>query len=264
MLNFIRKIRNTVLVNTGFNPILLLKALGGVGRFFSDLFKYSRMNNKLSKPFRFSLSLMDSFPILTDFGDSAGSAQGHYFHQDLWVARKIYKAKPSEHYDVGSRIDGFITSLLTFMPVTVMDVRPLTSHVPGLTFIQQDATHLAGFPDQSIGSLSTLHAVEHFGLGRYGDPVDPDACFKAMRSFARVLKPGGRLYFSVPIGRERLEFNAQRVFSPLTILEVFKDLKLVSFAAVNDKGEMDDQSPPEAFVNANFSCGMYEFTKGSS
>jgi SAM-dependent methyltransferase len=165
---------------------------------------------------------------------------------------------------VGSRIDGFITHLLVFMPVTVVDIRPLSSRVPGLTFIQEDATTLASIPTSSVESLSSLNAVEHFGLGRYGDPVDPNACFKAMAALARVLKPGGRLYFSVPIGRERLEFNAQRVFSPRTIWYVFErewGLNTISFAAVDDKGEFHEEATPEDFVHAEYSLGLWEFTK---
>ncbi|HWF86113.1 MAG TPA: hypothetical protein VG222_14745 [Vicinamibacterales bacterium] len=53
--------------------------------------------------------------------------RGHYFHQDLWVAKRIYAARPAAHVDIGSRIDGFVAHLLTFMPVTVIDVRPLDS-----------------------------------------------------------------------------------------------------------------------------------------
>ncbi len=97
------------------------------------------------------------------------------------------------HLDVGSRLDGFIAHLLAFMEVEVIDIRPLNINVPGLRFTLGDATVLERKSD-SVESLSSLHAVEHFGLGRYGDSIDPEACFKAMRSFARVLKPGGVLY----------------------------------------------------------------------
>jgi Caenorhabditis protein of unknown function, DUF268 len=88
----------------------------------------------------------------------------------------------------------------------------------------------------SVESLSSLHAAEHFGLGRYSDPIDLDACFKFMDSLQTVLAPAGRLYFSVPVGRERVEFNAHRVFSPLTILRRFSLLQLESFSFVGDDG----------------------------
>jgi hypothetical protein len=105
--------------------------------------------------------------------------------------------------------------------VTVVDTRPLPVSIEGFTFIQDGATTLSSFDDASVESLSCLHALEHFGLGRYGDPVDPDAPFKALRSFEWVLKPAGRLYLGVPIGRERLEFNGHRIFGPSTVFRTF-------------------------------------------
>src|SRR5262245_51188927 len=54
-----------------------------------------------------------AYPILSDYGGAAGVARGHYFYMDLWAARKIFKAAPSRHVDIGSRIDGFVAHLLT-------------------------------------------------------------------------------------------------------------------------------------------------------
>ena len=196
-----------------------------------------------------------------DFNQEAGSARGHYFFQDLWAARKIYSQRPQKHVDIGSRIDGFVAHLLVFMPVDVVDIRELHSDVEGMSFCRADATDLSGFEDNAVVSLSSLHAVEHFGLGRYGDRVDPEACFKAMRGLARVLKPGGRLYFSVPIGKERVQFNAHRIFSPFTILDNFGNLKLISFSAVDDTGKFDPQATVNKYIDAEYSCGLFEFTK---
>ena len=180
-------------------------AIANIPRFLRAVFTYSRAYNGERFPIRISGLL----PLTTDWLHSAGKAKGHYFHQDVWAARKVFEVRPKQHIDIGSRIDGFVAHVLTFMPITVIDVRPLQSSLPNLTFVQGDATNLSEFPDNSVESLSSLHAVEHFGLGRYGDPIDPDAYFNAMREMARILKPEGRLYFSVPIGVERLEFNAR-------------------------------------------------------
>lgn len=210
----------------------------------------------------FPLDLRHLYPILNDASDQAGTARGHYFHQDLWAARKVYAARPARHVDVGSRVDGFVTHVLTFMPVTVVDVRPLVaSGCEGLSFAQADATEMAAFPDDSVESLSSLHAVEHFGLGRYGDPVDPGACFRVMTAFTRILAPGGRLYFSVPIGVERVEFNAHRVFAPRTVLDGLRGLELVSFAAVDDAGELRTDVAPEDLDRAEYACGLFELGK---
>ncbi len=200
-------------------------------------------------------------PALGDRDGSAAALDAHYFHQDLWAARKIHAARPASHLDVGSRIDGFVAHLLTFMPVCVVDVRPLDAPVDGLSFIQADATDLAPIADASVGSLSSLHAVEHFGLGRYGDPIAPDAWHRGLRSFARVLAPGGRLYLSLPVGRQRLEFNAHRVFTPGTVLDALSDLRLVSFSAVGDDGRFVPDADPADLAAAKYACGMFELAK---
>jgi SAM-dependent methyltransferase len=242
---------------TGFDPRRAMAAASGLPRFLRDARRYS---SKLGSG-DFALHLGDVFPILTEFGEQAGQASGHYFHQDLWVARRIFLARPKRHVDIGSRLDGFVAHVLTFMPVTVVDVRPLNSPVQGLEFVRDDATTLARFEDDSLQSVSTLHAIEHFGLGRYGDPVDPESCFVAMRSLQRVLAPGGDLYFSVPIGRERVEFNAHRVFAPATSLRAFDGLTLHAFAAVDDRGDLCEGQAPEAFSASRYACGMFHFRK---
>ena len=208
-----------------------------------------------------SIAIKPSYPVLQDYTDSAGLAAGHYFHQDIWAARKVYHANPARHVDIGSRVDGFVAHVIVFRPIEVVDIRPLSSQVENLSFVQADATNLANFADNSVVSLSSLHAAEHFGLGRYGDPLDATGHLKFMSSLQRVLAPSGRLYFSVPIGRERIEFNAHRVLSPQTVMQQFAQLKLVSFAAVNDKGDFVANAQMNEFETAEFSCGLFEFTK---
>lgn len=244
---------------TGFQPRTLLNALRHLPAYFRDLRSYRKKN--MLPAFRVKFS--DAFPILTDMTDSAGIAGGHYFHQDLWAARKIFLKRPEQHLDIGSRVDGFIAHLLAFMPVTVVDIRPMTSTIAGLTFFQDDASELRNLPDGSVPSLSTLHAAEHFGLGRYTDPIDPNACFRFMSALERVLARGGRLYFSVPIGRERVEFNAHRVFAPQTILQAFSALELVSFSFVDDNGNLHENLDPLHVPASEMACGLFEFTKAS-
>ena len=208
----------------------LLKHPFKMPRFFSD---FSTYNNANKDP-KFKASLKNSYICLDDWGAHAGNT-GIYFYQDLWAARKIFQKRPSEHFDIGSSVAGFIAHVLSFMPVTMVDVRPLPDKIEGLKFIQADATNLDGIADNSIESLSSLCAPEHFGLGRYGDPVDPDACFKAMKSMQRVLKSGGGyLYCAVPVGETScVAFNAHRIFAPELITETFNQLQLVDFSVIS-------------------------------
>lgn len=242
---------------TGFNPGTFLRSFRSLPTYVRDALKYQKLNRRPSLRLRWR----EAFPILTDMSASAGTIGGHYFHQDLWAARKIFARQPRAHLDIGSRTDGFIAHLLSFMDVTVVDIRPMTSTIRGLTFFQDDATELANIPDNSVDSLSTLHAAEHFGLGRYTDAIDPMACFTFMSSLERVLAPGGRLYFSVPVGRERVEFNAHRVFSPATVLASFPQLQLVTFSYVGDDGALYEGLDPVAMPLSELACGLFEFTR---
>jgi hypothetical protein len=241
----------------GLSPKTLLKTVKGVPYFLRSVRRYQRLNRNPS----FRISLRNLFPILSDRDAGAGVAEGHYFHQDLWAAKKIFERAPGQHIDIGSRIDGFVAHLLVFMPVTIIDIRPLDSNIPKLSFIRDDATKLTQVASDTVVSLSSLHAAEHFGLGRYSDPIDPLACFDFMNALQRVLAPGGRLYFSVPVGRQRVEFNAHRVFAPETIVESFPKLRLVSFSYVGDDGSLYSGAELTAAGSCDYGCGLFEFTK---
>ena len=239
----------------GFYPERLATLALRLPRFVRDARRY-----RLAEHDRFPLRWSEVEPILTDFRAEAGVAYGHYFRQDLWAARRIHAARPVTHIDIGSRIDGFVAHVLSFMPVTVVDIRPLTSDIEGLTFHRADMCRL-DLATGSLPSVSCLHAVEHVGLGRYGDPVDPAGCFKALAELARILAPGGRLYLGTPIGRERLAFNSERVFDPRTIIASVAPLRLISFDAVDDGDRFVAGPDPADFAQARYSCGLFEFTK---
>ena len=58
----------------------------------------------------------------------------------------------------------------------------------------------------------SISSFEHDGLGRYGDPLDPDGDLRAMSEARRMLKPGGLLYLAVPVGPDCVVWNAHRVY----------------------------------------------------
>lgn len=240
----------------GFDLRKLLFSLRGALRFASDAFRLTRMSR--GKPFPVRLSGV--LPAISE-DNAAARPDPHYFLQDIWAATRVREEAPSEHVDVGSRIDGFVAHLLTFREVTVVDIRPLDFEVPGLRFIQGDGVTLSMIQDGSVQSLSSLHAIEHFGLGRYGDGLNPDAWRLALGSFVRVLAPKGKLYLSVPIGRQRLLFNSHRVFNPLTIVESLSVLDLTHFHAIDDSGRLNVEAEPGEFAQCDYGCGLFEFEK---
>ena len=202
--------------------------------------------------------------IYAEWDTPAGSAMNdNYFLQDLWGARKIFEAYPAEHYDIGSMVNSFIAHLLSFnMKVVMIDIRPLeTYNNKNITFIKSDATNLLQLENNSIESLSALCSLEHFGLGRYGDKVDPIAHLKAFDSIQRVMKPGGNIYISLPAWSEnRLQFNAHRLYKPQYVVDKFNLCDLVSFSLTSSLGLLENIPLDYDFKGA-YCFGLFHFKK---
>ena len=212
--------------------------------------------------------LGNNFPCLIDKDEEGGSASGHYFHQDLWIAQNIFKENPQNHVDIGSRVDGFVAHVATFREIEVIDIRNLSNTIPNIKFIQADCmSAIDSKYENYCDSISSLHAVEHFGLGRYGDPIDAEGHLKGLNNIYRMLKPKGTFYFSVPIGPQRVEFNAHRVFSIKYLLDHFEDkYDLRSFSYVDDQGDLhrDTVLNEENILNncnCMYGCGIFFLKK---
>jgi SAM-dependent methyltransferase len=218
-----------ILRNAGIDPQRLLSALRGWRRYTQDRKTFQRTGN------HGSFAWGKELPILTERDESSGSL-GAYFFQDQLVARWIHSSATSRHIDVGSRLDGFIGSLSVFREVEVIDIRSQPESVHNVKFHQLDL--MQELPDPWVGctdSLSCLHTIEHFGLGRYGDAIDPDGHVKGLAQLKRMVAPGGRLYLSTPIGPQRVEFNAHRIFAAETLLNWFCDgWEIEKFAFIDD------------------------------
>ena len=249
----------------GWDPVKSVNAIRNLTKVYRDYRNFRSQSVNSGNTW----SIGFSSPHFTDVSDFGGSAKGHYFHQDLLVARRIFERKPTIHVDVGSRVDGFVAHVAVFREIEVVDIRPVESHVPNITFLQDDLM------DPKLGlidycdSLSCLHALEHFGLGRYGDPIDADGYIKGFSALTAMLKKGGILYLSVPIGRDRIEFNGQRVFSIRRVHELYTEgFELINFSFINDDGDLvenvkDFRNGLETNYNLNYGCGIFELRKNT-
>jgi hypothetical protein len=65
-------------------------------------------------------------------------------------------------------------------------------------------------------------SFEHDGLGRYGDPINPDGDIRAMQEAHERLKENGLLFLGVPIGKDCLYWNAHRVYGPTRLPMLLK------------------------------------------
>lgn len=224
-------------------------------RYFRDWRRYSALARTEMPRWK------DSYPCLTDWTPST-PFDPHYFFQGAWLARQVAQRKPDLHVDIASSV--LTVSVLSATVETLfVDYRPLQVRLPGLHSVTGTLLNLP-FKDRSIASLSCLHVIEHVGLGRYGDPIDPEGSRKAVRELERVVAPGGRLYISVPVGRERVCFNGHRIFSPRTIRDWLGALALEKFALVDDEGRFDDGASDELLTRGgsqDYGCGLFLFRR---
>lgn len=228
-----------------------------------DLIKFKEQS--LYSDFIFPVSKL--FPCYEDIEDNAGSIPTHYFFQDLYVAQRIFFNRPFRHVDIGSRVDGFVAHVATFREIEVFDIRPLDIPVTNVKFTQIDITQDPGSFLESIDSISCLHALEHFGLGRYGDPICFDGFYTGFLNITKLLKRGGTFYFSVPIGPQRVEFHGQRIFSLdflVKIITPYYNVKILSIIDDQNVLHSDVKFSPidlgENF-NCNFGCAIFELIK---
>ena len=221
-------------------------------RFFGHWIKYARRAGAQK------IGFLDLQPCLGDWSTHT-PFDAHYFYQGAWLARKLAQSKPEKHVDIGSSVLT-MSVLSATVNIVFVDYRPLKTSLPGLVSMAGNILCLP-FEGDSIESLSCLHVIEHIGLGRYGDPIDAQGSEKAARELQRTLKPGGKLYISLPVGRERICFNAHRVHAPETVLSMFPLLSLVDFSYVDDAGQCHESQPISLALNLNYGCGLFLFKK---
>ena len=246
----------------------IIRFLGLFGINIRDIFflkNYFRFRRDRKEWLRQGGKITKNLMILRDYAETAGRNKGHYFHQDLLVAKMIYDTKPKRHVDIGSRIDGFVAHVASFREIEVIDIRPLDKSIhQNIKFLQVDMMNpLKVF---KTDSLSCLHAIEHFGLGRYNDPIDINGHMKGISNLVSMLEKNGILYISFPIGKkDEVHFNADRVFHPKSIFKNYSirsQMELIRFDYVDDLGYLHTNSNIESTLGKlNYGCGIYTLKK---
>lgn len=249
----------------GIDPKQFKTFILGYSWYLSDYKELKKQLKQENDGFKFGIFK----PCLNEKTKAGGTAKGHYFHQDLLIAQRVFERNPEYHVDVGSRVDGFVAHIASFREITILDIRNISSIVKNIKFLQADLMNK--IPEdliESTDSLSCLHALEHFGLGRYGDDIVWNGHIKGFNNLYKILRRDGILYISVPIGKTRIEFNAHRIFSVGYIIDLIHNkFKILNFSYVDDKGDLflkadlsDHQKIADNF-GCEYGCGIFELQK---
>jgi hypothetical protein len=246
----IRKVRNLLIQSK--NTQQKLK------KFDAEFHIFQSLNKKNS---RFPCHWADRYPCLED-ATANTDYNRHYVLHPAWAMRILAKTKPDLHFDISSTLR-FVAQLSCILPVKHYDYRPPLLSIDNLECGQVNLMDLP-FPDNSIKSLSCMHAIEHIGLGRYGDPLDSDGDIKAASELARVLAFDGNLLFVVPVGSSKIAFNAHRIYSYRQALDLFPTLQINQYALIPDSHDTGDilYNASEALTDSQFEgCGCFWFIK---
>ncbi|RLB88401.1 MAG: hypothetical protein DRH26_13645 [Deltaproteobacteria bacterium] len=200
-------------------------------------------------------------PILFE-KTSFSSFDPHYTYQAYWAASWIDKLRTKDtqpHIDISSNIS-FVAQLCAANDVIQVEYRPAKLSLPSYKKVSGDILKLP-FSNESILSVSCLHVIEHIGLGRYGDSINANGCWKALSELERIIAPGGRLYLSVPIGKPAVFFNGCYIFRAMDIVMAFAGLALVDFSYVNDDAVLIESGKIEDTSGLEYGLGLFVFQK---
>lgn len=242
---------------------MLRKIYTKIKSFRSRSRRFEKFNKEL-KSFRgisnnrFTIDDKDIYPCLYD-NTSTTSFDAHYIYHPAWATRIILDINPAKHIDISSTLH-FCSMLSAFIPVEFYDYRPAELTLTNLHTGEADLTNLF-FENDTIESISCMHTIEHVGLGRYGDIIDPAADIKAVNELKRVTKKGGHIFFVTPVGKPRIQFNAHRIYSYEMIIDLFTGCDLQNFSLVTDENKYIVDADPAMVATQTYACGCFWFKK---
>lgn len=232
----------------------------GDSKIASDYVRFKELGSQTLQ--RFSIVPEDFHPCPDD-ATSASGFDRHYVYHVAWAARKLRQYAVARHVDISSFIH-FSTVVSAFIPVDYYEFRSESLELSDFTIGAQDLKGLS-FETDSISSLSCMHVVEHIGLGRYGDDIDPDGDLKAISELKRVVAPGGLLLFVVPCGAQaKICFNAHRIYTLEMVKSYFEEFELLEMSLITDH-----QNDPAFITHAKavdfarqvYGCGCFVLRK---
>lgn len=244
--SFIIQTSKDILIRFPKKVVLFFKFIGEYNRF-------KKLNDH-----RFSVAAKDVYPCLKDRVTTT-PFDHHYIYHPAWAARILATTKPALHADFSS-ILSFSSIVSAFVPIKFFDFRPAHLNLNGWEGNFADLCKL-DIQDHTYESVSCMHTVEHIGLGRYGDALDPIGDIKAINELKRITKSNGNILFVTPVGKQRIEYNAHRIYSFELIIQLFENCELVDFSLITDEGTYIENAAPELVKNQNYGCGCFWFKK---
>lgn len=160
-------------------------------------------------------------------GAACNKMVGMYPQTDSWlhVALRYYSITKQSIVVLGSVTPWYEAVCLAYgaYPVTVEYAERTTNH-PILRIMNSDEFLITG---EKFDAAMSISSIEHDGLGRYGDPINPNGDLQAMRLLKRKLKPNGLLFLGIPLGLDTLVWNAHRIYGKIRLPLLLEGWELI-------------------------------------
>ncbi len=171
--------------------------------------RYSYRNDTQGDNINMDIYTMDKF---TEYLEKIKKKEWSYYGPtDGWLY-KLLKAYPIKNQHVlliGSTTPWYETVLIHYgaRMVTVLEYREQETFHPQIQYLTPDE-----IGDKQFDACLSISSVEHDGLGRYGDPLNPDGDLEHMQNLKKLVVPHGLLYLAIPVGKEQVIFNLHRIY----------------------------------------------------
>ena len=109
---------------------------------------------------------------------------------------------------------------------------------------------------QIFDSIWSYSSIEHDGLGRYRDPLNPYGDLQTMMKLSCILKPGGLLFLGLPINvKDFIQFNLHRIYGPIRLPLLYRNYHIVEVLGYGlAKGERDASTQPFVVLQNKIGC----------
>lgn len=176
------------------------------------------------EPLFYKVSTIQKYETAIREGDYQGPRYGQTNH---WLA-KAFKEYPISGKSIaimGSNRPWFESMCLAFDGIcTTIEYNSIETDHPSLKFLTP-----AEYDKNPIrfDAAISISSFEHDGLGRYGDPLNPNGDLEAMKKMKKIIKKDGLLYLSVPVGQDLLIWNLHRIYGRIRLPMLLEGWKVV-------------------------------------
>ncbi|MBI1178019.1 glycosyltransferase [bacterium] len=137
---------------------------------------------------------------------------GSYGPTNLWLYQALdrFSIRGKDVVVIGSELPWYEALILeNGGRCTTVEYRRIVTDHPGITTLTPSEFEAA---PRLFDVAFSISSFEHDGLGRYGDPLNPDGDVAAMQKVRSMLRPGGILFLAVPVGSDVVVWNAHRIY----------------------------------------------------